>query len=205
LRCDGVPVAGFRFQESARPGARVELDKLRRRGFDLDILSGDRPEKVQALAAALGIPTDHARSRLSPQDKARWMETHAPNALFLGDGANDSLAFDAALVRGTPAVERGLLAEKADFYFLSRGLHPLGELFATARARRHAVLGAFAFALAYNAAVVTLSLAGRMNPLLAAILMPLSSIFTLLIVSAQFRAHRRPPPATTLAVSPHQQ
>ena len=191
LRCDGVAVAGFRFHEAARPDALDELTEFRRRGFDLDILSGDRPEKVQSLAATLGIPADRALSRLSPQDKARWIENHAPDALFLGDGANDSLAFDAALVRGTPAVERGLLAEKADFYFLSRGLRPVGELFATARARRRAVLGAFTFALAYNIGVVALSLAGHMSPLLAAILMPVSSVVTLLIVSAHFRSRRQ--------------
>lgn len=187
LRCDGVSVAAFRFHEAARPDALEELAEFKCRGFSLDILSGDRPEKVQALAATLGIPADRARARLSPQDKARWIETQAPNVLFLGDGANDSLAFDAALVRGTPAVERGLLAEKADFYFLSRGLRPVGELFATARARRQAVLSAFAFALTYNLSVVAMSLAGHMSPLLAAILMPLSSVVTLLIVSAYFR------------------
>lgn len=193
LRCDGVVVAGFRFDEAARPDAAEALADFKRRGFTLDILSGDRDEKVQALAARLGIPSAHALSRLSPQDKADWISANAPDALFLGDGANDSLAFDAALVRGTPAVERGLLAEKADFYFLSRGLHPVINLFATATARRHAVLGAFAFALTYNLAVVALSLAGHMSPLLAAILMPLSSIVTLLIVSAQFRSHPQRP------------
>jgi len=196
LRCDGVAVASFRFHEAARPDAAAELARFRKRGFELDILSGDREEKVQALAATLGIPPGHARARLSPEDKARWIEAQAPNALFLGDGANDSLAFDAALVRGTPAVERGLLAEKADFYFLSRGLRPIGELFETARARRRAVLGAFTFALAYNVSVVALSLAGHMSPLLAAILMPLSSVVTLLIVAAHFRGGSRTPGAT---------
>jgi Cu2+-exporting ATPase len=183
-------VAEFRFHEAARPDAVNELARFRQQGFQLDILSGDRREKVQALAAALGIAPEHAFARLSPADKARWIEDHAPDALFLGDGANDSLAFDAALVRGTPAVERGLLAEKADFYFLSRGLRPVGALFAAGRARRRAVLAAFTFALAYNISVVALSLAGHMSPLLAAILMPLSSVITLLIVSAHFRGGR---------------
>jgi len=202
LRCDGVPIAAFRFREAARPDAVEELADFRRRGFTLDILSGDHASKVQALAATLGIPSDHARARLSPQEKARWLAEHAPNALFLGDGANDSLAFDAALVRGTPAVERGLLAEKADFYFLSRGLRPVRALFATAHARRRAVLAAFSFAITYNAAVVGVSLAGHMSPLLAAILMPLSSVITLFIVSAHLRHPRLDhSPATRSAVA----
>jgi Cu2+-exporting ATPase len=196
LCCDGVAVAAFTFGEEARPDAADELARFRRQGFALDILSGDRPDKVQALALALGIPSAHAHARLSPEEKARWITSHTPDALFLGDGANDSLAFDAALVRGTPAVERGLLAEKADFYFLSRGLRPVGALFEIARLRRRAVRAAFLFALGYNILVVAFSLAGYMSPLLAAILMPLSSAVTLLIVSVHFRGLSSPLAAT---------
>ncbi len=187
LRCDGISVAPFRFFEAARPDAHEEITRLRGLGFDIDILSGDRPEKVAALAASVGLPMSRALSRLSPEDKAQWVATHAPDSLFIGDGANDSLAFDAALVRGTPAVGRGLLAEKADFYFLSRGLHPVRELFETARCRRRAVLQAFAFAFTYNVAVVAAALAGHMSPLLAAVLMPLSSLVTLVIVTSNHR------------------
>ena len=42
-------------------------------------------------------------NRASPAGKAAWLEEHnADDALMLGDGANDSLAFDRALCRGTP-------------------------------------------------------------------------------------------------------
>jgi hypothetical protein len=46
---------------------------------------------------------------------------------------------------------------------------------------------AFLFALVYNIAVITLSLLGQMNPLLAAILMPLSSLVSLAIVAISLR------------------
>ncbi len=183
LRCDGVSVAAFFFTEASRPDAFDELTRLRVRGYRINVLSGDRAEKVESFARLIGLPTDHARARLSPEAKAAWIHANAPDALFIGDGANDSLAFDAALVRGTPAIERGLLTEKADFYFLSRGIRPVRQLLDTARRHRHAVLMAFSFALAYNLAVLALALSGRMTPLLAAILMPLSSLATLLLVA----------------------
>jgi Cu2+-exporting ATPase len=44
----------------------------------------------------------------------------------------------------------------------------------------------FSFALVYNMSAVGLSLAGHMSPLLAAILMPLSSIVTLGIARTVF-------------------
>ncbi len=182
FRCDGVALASFRFTESVRPDARTEIAIFRQRGFDVRILSGDSQDKVSAVAACLDLPAGAAHGRLQPAEKAAWVREHGADALFVGDGANDSLAFDAAVCRGTPAVERGLLAEKADFYFLSRSLKPIRQLFEVAALRRSGVRQAFAFALLYNLGAIALALTGHMNPLLAAILMPLSSLVTLAIV-----------------------
>jgi P-type Cu2+ transporter len=106
------------------------------------------------------------------------------DTLYLGDGANDSLAFDAAHVTGTPVVDRSLLESKADFYTLGSGLAFLPGLLAAAAARTNAVRATFGFALIYNVTTVVFSMAGRMSPLLAAILMPMSSIVSILIVAA---------------------
>jgi Cu2+-exporting ATPase len=98
---------------------------------------------------------------------------------MIGDGANDSLAFDQSLCTGTPAIDRGLLEHKADFYFLGRGLLGIGELFRVAAQRRRAIRAVLGFAIVYNAVAGGICLAGKMSPLLAAILMPLSSVVTL--------------------------
>jgi Cu2+-exporting ATPase len=107
--------------------------------------------------------------------------------LYLGDGANDALAFDHASVTGTPAVDRGLLEQKADFYFLGRGLAGLRNLLDIAKRRRATVHAVLTFTIAYNLAVIAVSLAGHMSPLLAAILMPASSLVSLAIVFAGLR------------------
>jgi Cu2+-exporting ATPase len=191
LRLDGRVVASFRFRESLRPGALQTLRKLESRGLSLHILSGDHPDRVAAMANALEIPADQAKGGLSPEDKAREVGAlTGHNALYLGDGANDSLAFDAALVTGTPVVDRSLLESKADFYTLGAGLGFLPGLLNTAAARTFGVRAAFCFALAYNVTTVAFSMAGHMSPLLAAILMPLSSIVSILIVAAAARGPR---------------
>jgi Cu2+-exporting ATPase len=58
----------------------------------------------------------------------------------------------------------------------------LTTLFRIARSRFIAVRAAFTFALCYNLCVVSLALLGKMNPLLAAILMPLSSLVSIAII-----------------------
>lgn len=121
-----------------------------------------------------------AKAQCSPRDKAAWIEANAPKqALMIGDGANDSLAFDAAVCRGTPVVDKSILEASADFFFFGRSLRSLPELFQVASQRRLTVATIFAVAVIYNITAVGICLAGLMHPLLAAILMPLSSLATL--------------------------
>ena len=190
----GRPVARFRFADAARPDARQELAALRRAGFAVGILSGDRPEKVTALARELGLDLAEAAGGLTPGEKAARVAADEPDrTLMLGDGANDSLAFAAAGCRGTPAIHRGVLEGKADFYYLGRGIGGIRALFETDQLRRRTHRVILVFSVAYNLLAVGLAVAGQMNPLLAAILMPVNSLATLGIVSLwmrpAFRAH----------------
>ena len=185
LRRNGVLVASFQFRESLRPGAEAMLRRLEKSGLSLHILSGDHPDKVRRVAEMLKLPEKQVIGGLNPEEKeARVRALDRQNTLYLGDGANDSLAFDASFVTGTPVVDRSLLESKADFYTLGSGLAFLPGFLATAAARGRAVRTAFGFALLYNLTTVAFSMAGHMSPLLAAVLMPLSSIVSILIVAA---------------------
>lgn len=111
------------------------------------------------------------------------MAHDARSVLYVGDGANDSLAFDVAAISGTPVAGGGVLDTKCDFYFLGEGLRAIRWLLDASRRRRRTVRWVVGFALGYNATVVAVCLAGHMNPLLAAVLMPLSSLATLGLAS----------------------
>lgn len=183
LTWEGQSVARFAFADAARVDAREELAALGRRGLGLAVLSGDRSEKVVKLAGELGLKAEWAKGELTPREKADWLDAHGGDtALMLGDGANDSLAFDRALCRGTPAVHRGTLAAKADFYYLGRGIGGVRALLEVNDARRSTQAALLIFMIGYNLAAVGLAATGNMNPLFAAVLMPLSSLATLAIV-----------------------
>jgi Cu2+-exporting ATPase len=183
----GRGVARFGFADRTREDARGELAALTRRGLQIVVLSGDRREKVETLMRELGLPPDNGYSELSPREKADWFSGDQ-NALMLGDGANDSLAFDRALCRGTPVVHRGVLAQKADFYYLGRGIAGIRALFEINDARHRTQIALLVFMIAYNLLTVGLAVSGQMNPLIAAILMPLSSLATLAIVGWGMRS-----------------
>jgi Cu2+-exporting ATPase len=192
LTRNGTVVASFFCQDTVRSEAREELAALAARGLPATILSGDLQTKVTELARELGLPEERALGGKSPQSKAAWLETHhADRTLMLGDGANDSLAFDSALCRGTPVIHRGHLEHKADFYFLGRGIAGIRALFEVNDARARTQRALLIFMIAYNCVAVGLSVTGHMNPLFAAVLMPLSSLATLAIVGVGLRPIRQ--------------
>jgi Cu2+-exporting ATPase len=184
----GAVVAEFVFADTVRADARAEVAALRRRGLAVQILSGDRREKVAALVEELELPASCGLGELSPQAKAAWfIGDRATDALMLGDGANDSLAFDRAWCRGTPVIHRGLLEQKADFYYLGRGIGGIRALFEVDAVRRRTQSVILVFSIFYNVLAVGLAVAGKMNPLIAAILMPVNSLATLAIVTGGMR------------------
>ncbi|MFK7850646.1 MAG: heavy metal translocating P-type ATPase metal-binding domain-containing protein [Akkermansiaceae bacterium] len=189
----GKTIACFHFEESLRPDAREALERLRTT-HRLVILSGDRNEKVQSTAKLLGIDLADAHSTLQPAEKEELVrQIDRRDTLYLGDGANDSLAFNAAFATGTPVVDRSLLETKSDFFFLGQSLRFLPGLLELARRRHLTVATAFSFALIYNAAAISAALLGLMSPLIAAIIMPLSSAICLGIVAIGLKNEKKYP------------
>ena len=182
-------IARFEFQEELRPEVFTQMERLRHRNLSIVLLSGDAPSRVREIGRQLGIDQNHALGGLLPQEKADMVKKRWPaGALMVGDGANDSLAFDAALCRGTPAVDTGWLEHKADFYLLGRGLGGLPVLFETARRVLFSTRVVFGFSIFYNVVAAGAALAGWMNPLVAAVIMPSSSIITIALVQMTFRS-----------------
>ncbi len=180
LSVDGTSVARFSISESVRDGAVREMESLRQRGYDLYLISGDPDEeRVNQIACQLGFTEEETRFNQSPEEKAAWIESVGPEkTLYLGDGGNDRLAMEISGVKGTPATGSREVEGQADFVFTGRGFRVLTRILEATRQRTAALYALFGIALPYNVIVIAISLAGKMNPLLAAILMPLSSIVT---------------------------
>jgi Cu2+-exporting ATPase len=194
LTHNSTPVANFSFHEQIRPAAKSQIHSLRSSGHDIYLLSGDQSSRAAAMAHSLDLPADHAFGDLTPEDKARLVRDRwAADSLMIGDGANDSHAFDAALCRGTPSIDAGLLEHKSDFYILGASLAGLTTLFLAAKKHLTATRAVFAFAITYNACAVAASLAGHMNPLVAAVIMPLSSLASIAIVLGIFQLKKNQP------------
>ncbi len=184
---NGVVLISLSFEDALREDARDEIAYLERNGFSISILSGDQKQKVEQMVKTLGLPHHAGVGEMSPQEKADWIHSLEGKSMMIGDGANDSLAFEAAACRGTPVIDKGMLGEKSDFYFLGRGLVGIRELIKTAGLHRIAYRDVFFFSVLYNLVTVGVCLRGSMSPLLAAVLMPLSSLVTIVLAARRLR------------------
>jgi Cu2+-exporting ATPase len=185
---DGAVVAVTGLGDPLRPEAAEILDRLRARGWRLGLVSGDDPAIVERISGALGGAWAMVEGAAAPERKLEIVEAelaHGPVA-FVGDGLNDA----AALSRATAGVavhggaEASLAA--ADIYLTTPGLKPLAELLDGARRTRGVVSANIRAALVYNAIAASLAVAGLISPLMAAVLMPLSSL-TVLTLSVRLR------------------
>ena len=192
---DGEVVARAGFGDPLRASARPMVEGLRRAGWDVRLLSGDAPAVVQAVAAALGIAPTNAEGGASPERKREAVVAARAQGpvVMVGDGVNDAAAIAAATVG--IAVRGGAEASMAaaDVYLARQGVGSLDELFVGARRTTNVIQRNMVVALGYNAISVTMAMLGILDPLFAAVLMPLGSVTVIL---ATWRATTFPPEAT---------
>lgn len=174
---DGQVLAELHTEEHLRPGVQHELQTLADQGYELHLLSGDSVAKVRAMAERLGFSGDRALGALAPEAKAaRVRALDERDTMMVGDGLNDAPSFAAALCAATPAVDRPVLPGKADFYFFGDGLQALRWSLTAARHLRRVTRTNLALAVGYNLIALAAALAGLVTPVVAAILMPVSSV-----------------------------
>tara|TARA_R110002095_G_scaffold78106_2_gene67107 strand:- start:46321 stop:48780 length:2460 start_codon:yes stop_codon:yes gene_type:complete len=179
--------------DDLRPDASATIQKLQSDGWTVGILSGDHPEIVTPIASRLNIDPELVHAAVRPEEKLKIIQDSTSRGItvMVGDGVNDSAALAAASVG--IAVHGGAEAslQAAAVYLNRPGLAPLKELIDGARMTNHVIYRNLLMSLVYNVIAAGLAIGGLINPLIAAVLMPISSL-TVLILSFMNRAFQEP-------------
>jgi Cu2+-exporting ATPase len=180
---DGMVVATAGLGDRIRDDAGPALAALRARGWSTTLLSGDDPAVASSVGVALGFPEGSALGGATPEAKlariTAWRAEGGP-VVMVGDGVNDAAAISAAHVGiGVHGGAEACLAT-ADVYLTAPGLAPLVRLMTGAERTMRVIRRNMAWALTYNVVGVVLAMTGTISPLIAAIMMPISSLTVVL-------------------------
>jgi Cu2+-exporting ATPase len=177
-RVEGVGGIG----DPVRDDADATVRALRAAGIRVLVLSGDHPRVVAQVAARLGFAPEDAVGGLTPEAKrdfvARLVAEPARqgSVVMVGDGVNDAAALALADVGVAVLGGTGASIVAADVVLTREGVAPLLDLLRGARSVRGVIARNLGFSLAYNVVGASLAVLGLVGPLLAAVLMPASSL-----------------------------
>jgi Cu2+-exporting ATPase len=166
--------------DSVRSDSRRAVRAIRALGLDVVLLTGDHEEVASAIAEEAGI--QQVIPRVDPEGKAEWIRSRQEaghRVLFAGDGVNDGPGLaqaDVGVAMGTGAASSLLVADGV----VSQGsILPIEVGIRAARACRRAIRLNQARSIGYNVLAVSAAAVGWVNPLVAAVLMPLSSLMVI--------------------------
>ena len=188
LAVDGELVQTFALQDALRPAANEAIGEIDALGLTSEIVSGDRPQVVDALAKDIGIT--RAQGGLLPEDKLTrltQMQEAGTFTLMVGDGLNDGPALAQADVSMAPSSASDLGRAQADIVFLHPEMTAVPLTIKLARDAMRLIRQNLAIAIIYNCIAVPLAVSGFVTPLIAAVAMSLSS---LVVVANALRLYR---------------
>lgn len=173
------PVLNIILKDKARPDTKQIIANLKEKGLRPIILSGDSRSVVDDLANEVGVDLIEAHSEISPEGKLELL-TKDQSSIMVGDGANDAMALSKASIGIAVKGSLDISLEAADIYFTKTGISSLNHLIRTSRTAIRVIKINMVFSLLFNLAGGYLALSGIITPLIAAVLMPLSSLSVLL-------------------------
>jgi Cu+-exporting ATPase len=163
--------------DAIRPDAADAIRNLRSAGLQIALLTGDHDAAAREIGQRSGV--DDVGARLDPAAKAAWVRTRqaeGQKVLFAGDGLNDGPALAAADVGLAMSCGAASSVLVADGILASRSLGPIPAGVRAGRAALQMIRSSQVQSIGYNLVAVAAAVAGLVNPLVAAVLMPLSSI-----------------------------
>ncbi len=160
-----------------RPGATDCLRRLQKSGLNTALLTGDRQTTGERIGKPLGI--GQIEGGLSPEQKARWIETQEKNGrkvIMVGDGINDAPALSTASVGCAMAGGTDIALETSDLVLTKPELGRVADAVQLAQKALRIIRQNLFWAFIYNLTAIPLAISGNLAPIHAAGAMALSSI-----------------------------
>ncbi len=183
LSIDNELKGRFRFSNLYRTELNEVINSLS--GYELSVLSGDNDNEMNNLnfyfkdSAVLRFyqnPTDKLNFIKHLQDKGR-------NVLMIGDGLNDTGALKASNVGISITEDTNNFTPASDAILDASSFGKIGKFIEFSKTNIKIISASFVISVSYNVLGLYFAVTGKLTPLIAAILMPVSSISVVLFAT----------------------
>jgi len=174
---DGRPVAIFAIADQPRPGATEAIALLHRLGLKTVMATGDVEAVASHVAREVGI--DRVLARCTPADKlaaVRELQAAGEKVGMIGDGINDAPALAAADVGFAIGGGADIAVESADITLVGGDIARVAAGVDLSRRTMAIIRQNLFWALGYNVIAIPSAATGRLNPMIAAAAMAMSSV-----------------------------
>ncbi|ANW95696.1 ATPase [Wenyingzhuangia fucanilytica] len=184
ISIDGVLKGYFKFGNQYREGIFKTLMRLNQK-HQINILSGDNDASLTFLQEKLSLKTKYYFHQ-SPQDKLNHIKASQQEnktVMMVGDGLNDAGALLQSDIGIAVAEDVNVFSPASDAIIDANKINQIPQFFKLCSASLGVVKISFLLSILYNVVGLYFAISGLLTPLIAAILMPLSSITIVVFVT----------------------
>ncbi|MEO5892529.1 MAG: heavy metal translocating P-type ATPase metal-binding domain-containing protein [Ferruginibacter sp.] len=175
----------FMVTNEYRTGVKTAIRILQGKKYELCLLSGDNDAERNTLIKFFGKSGD-IKFNQSPQDKldkVKQLQSHHKKVLMIGDGLNDAGALMQADTGIAVSDNTAQFSPACDAIIDGSKIGMIHQFLSYAKTGKNIVAASFILSVLYNIIGLSLAVQGTMSPIVAAILMPASSISIVLLVT----------------------
>lgn len=184
---DGEVRGYFTFSHAYREELPGLIQQLKKK-FGLSLISGDHHSERERLTVYFNCDDMHFNQR--PEDKlnhVRAAQNEGQIVAMIGDGLNDAGALRAADVGIAISDDINNFSPACDAILEGNSFGKLDRLIAYSRRCRQVIYASFVISLLYNVVGLSFAVQGILQPVVAAILMPASSLTIILFTTGMTR------------------
>jgi Cu+-exporting ATPase len=171
--------AAFEIADEIKEDAKLLIQKLKALNIETAMLSGDKKDKCEAVAQALGIPLQLVFSEQLPAQKLAVLKQHASDKItvMIGDGINDAPALSAAHVGISMSSASEIAINAAQVVLIkNHQILDVFEVIKLSRATMQTIKQNLFWAFFYNIIAIPVAALGFLSPMIGAISMALSDV-----------------------------
>lgn len=182
---NNVCMGRFNVNNQYRPGIAALVSRMKKNNYTLAVLSGDNDSEKSNLQKIFGndIALQFNQSPQQKLDRIKKMQSQGAGVLMLGDGLNDAGALMQSNVGIAVSDNTAQFSPACDAILDGANVKLLDKFISYAKSGKAIVTASFILSILYNVVGLSFAVQGILSPMVAAILMPASSVSIVLLVT----------------------